>query len=406
MTDPRSIILSQINDFMERYPWYAQYLKPSEETLSFNDFPLMTEEILLNHYYHANLNEKHELAVYRTSGTSSGIRKQVFYSKDDDERYLQTKVRVFRQFLDGTDCHRVLSDMGTGHAANTAAYVFRSMSLDCQSISFELPVEEHILSLQAYKPDVLYTMPSILDSIISHSDDVTRYGIKKIILVGEIAPLRWQSNIARLFCLEESDILDTYGSIEVGLIAAYDHRIKRYVIVEGMFAETVSLEHLGFEQSSVESSSEGVLVVSCPERAFLPGIRYVMYDVVRNFSEQVVDGQTRYTFESIVKRVGNEIKHGEKISIYDIENVVYHWVKHALIRVKVDANELYIFIKSEELTPALEKKIHEEIQSCIPEIGKMIENRLLKNIQVVSVPKNEELLSGSKKNKKLYHSHP
>lgn len=135
----------------------------------------------------------------------------------------------------------------------------------------------------------------------------------------------------------------------------------------------------------------------------MPAIRFVTYDVVRDFRPVMIGGVEKQSFASIVKRVGRELKHGEKISLYDIEQVVYRHIEDAIIRVKVRNNALTIYIKSKSALNSTAPAIREEIRECIPEIGMMIRNHLLDDIEVFIVANGETLESGQVKNKKLYY---
>lgn len=382
------------------FPWYKRLIGGEKTSYSLQNLPLMTSEILDTHYYTQCSDPS--LAVYRTSGTSTGRRKAIFYSEEDDKNYIDIKTKLFGELLAGSGCTRALADMGTGHAANTALSIFERLGLEKSSIPFELPIEQHIERLQAFKPELLYTMPSILDHIVYAAGNPRDFGIRKIILVGEIATLGWQRNMARLFGLDPRDIVDTYGSIEMGTIAYYSHALGRYILADGIFAEGLGTETLGGDLRPL-GKNESILVLTSTVRKMMPAIRFVTYDVVRDFRPVMIGGVEKQSFASIVKRVGRELKHGEKISLYDIEQVVYRHIEDAIIRVKVRNNALTIYIKSKSAVNSTAPAIREEIRECIPEIGMMIRNHLLDDIEVFIVANGETLESGQVKNKKLYY---
>ncbi|WP_342481685.1 2,3-diaminopropionate biosynthesis protein SbnA [Paenibacillus sp. FSL L8-0340] len=382
------------------FPWYKRMIGGEKTSYSLQNLPLMTSEILDTHYYTQDSDPS--LAVYRTSGTSTGRRKAIFYSEEDDKNYIDIKTKLFGELLAGSGCTRALADMGTGHAANTALSIFERLGLEKSSIPFDLPIEQHIERLQAFKPELLYTMPSILDHIVYAAINPRDFGIRKIILVGEIATLGWQRNMARLFGLDPRDIVDTYGSIEMGTIAYYSHELGRYILADGIFAEGLGTEALGGDLRPL-GKNESILVLTSTVRKMMPAIRFVTYDVVRDFRPVMIGGVEKQSFASIVKRVGRELKHGEKISLYDIEQVVYRHIEDAIIRVKVRNNALTIYIKSKSAVNSTAPAIREEIRECIPEIGMMIRNHLLDDIEVFIVANGETLESGQVKNKKLYY---
>ncbi|MDF2935391.1 MAG: hypothetical protein K0Q90_764 [Paenibacillaceae bacterium] len=397
---PLDKLQKKLQEITGVFPWYNELLGKELTSCTLQDLPLMSAEILEAHYY--NKPADPALAVYRTSGTSSGRRKSIFYSEEDDRHYVDIKTKLFGQLIAGSGCTRALADMGTGHAASTALDIFQRLGLEGDAIPFELPVEEHIERLQAFKPDLLYTMPSILDHIVHAAPDPRAFGIRRIILVGEVATPQWQQNMAELFGLHPNHITDTYGSIEMGTMAYYSHEAGRYLFAEGIYAEGIEAQELGLEIEPL-GSDEHILAVTSFVRRELPALRFVTYDVVRDLRTVSVDGVERQSFQAIVKRVGKELKHGEKISLYDIEQAVYRHVPEAIVRVKVRDNALAVHIRSKSLLHTAIPAIRTEIRECIPEIGLMIQNRLLDDIEVFAVERDEPPERAQVKNKKLYY---
>jgi len=379
----------------ETFSWYKEMLEQKG-----GEYPLITGEILDKNYYNKDMDG--DYAVYLTSGTSSNNRKKIFYSMEDEEAYLKTKSKVFEDVIKNTEIKRAISDMGTGHAEKTAQLIFDRLGLEGTTISFELPIMQHVEKMKEFKPQLLYIMPSILDSIIAAAEDVLEFGVEKIVLVGEVASIEWIKRIAEKFSIKEEDIIDTYGSIEMGVIASYNHEIGRYVIHDGYFGKVVSAEEIEMESDSIKED-EGILVITCFHRKTFPALNFVTYDVVKDFKTIEIGGKKYQTFKNIVKRVGKELKHGEKISIYDIENAVFKHLSEAQIRVTVKNNRLVIYILSNELTDLLLETIKKSINEAIPEIGEMIKNGILEEIQVINASKEMMPEENSKKKKKLYY---
>ncbi len=398
---PIDELQAKVIETIRIFPWYKELIRIHSANLieSLEQLPLMTTTLLKAYYYHQP--EDPSLNVYLTSGTNSGRRKAILYSEEDENHYIQIKAQLFNELIRGSGCIKAVADMGTGHAANTSLNIFKQLGLEGHSISFELPIQQHINQLQTIQPDLLYTMPSILDHIINETKTPRMFGIRKIILVGEIAPLKWQSNIARIFGLHRHDIIDTYGSIEIGTIAYYSHNLNRYILIDGMLAEGIETSELN-EGLEPLGENEKILVLTSLTRKLLPAIRFVTYDVVRDFRPVLVNGVIKMSFQAIVKRVGRELKHGEKISLYDIEQAVYQHVEDAIIRVRVQNNVLNVQIKSKSNITSALSAIRQEIRECIPEIGMMIRNGLLDDIQVIAAKEDQLMESGQIKNKKIY----
>ncbi|MCD9022517.1 CoF synthetase [Cohnella sp. NL03-T5] len=396
-----------MDQVLEVFPWYEQLLRDNgvdkEAIQSIRELPLFTSELLEQHYYNQEqpFGRQDNVTAYRTSGTSSLRRKTIYYSAEDEQNYLDIKADLFQRFLRPSDPCAAISDMGTGHAANTAVEVFTRIGIHADSIPFQQPIEQHLDKLRSFRPQVLYTMPSILDHLLSASaDDLSDYGIRQIILVGEIASPAWLHSVAERLRIPAADITDTYGSIEIGTIAYYSHEHERYLFAEGIEAEGVSAEAL-FSGIDPLGEGESVLVLTSLVRDLFPALRYVTYDIVRDLRPILVAGEWRMSFKAVVRRLGSELKHGEKISVYDIEDVVYRHLKEALVRIHVRANKLSVHIDSDIKDPGIYEQIELELLDRIPEIGIMIRGGMLDALRVI--PSDVAFDSAALKHKKIFY---
>jgi cysteine synthase A/phenylacetate-CoA ligase len=394
---------------VSNFPWYLPQhgFKQEHEAVDMvlERLPIVTASMLEAHYYTENnpLAQRDDLYCYRTSGTSSGRRKTIFYSKSDEEEYMRIKLNVFRAILGSHGFQTAMADMGTGHAEATAVEVFSRLGMKVESISFQLPIERHIERLAIFRPEVLYTMPSILDRILHASDDPAAYGIRQVILVGEIASPVWLRQAAKRLGISREQITDTYGSIEIGTIAYFSHEHGRYLLSEGLIAEGIRPEEIGDGLDPLSEKEERVLVLTSTLREAFPALRYVTYDVVRDLRPIMVDGSLQQSFQGIVKRIGPDLKHGEKISIYDIENVVFEHLGDASVRVKVAGNTLIVYIYSPAATTEVMERIQSSLENRIPEIGMMIQARILESIRVLRGTFEDSLYSSAVKNKKIFY---
>ncbi|MDQ0892430.1 phenylacetate-coenzyme A ligase PaaK-like adenylate-forming protein [Paenibacillus sp. V4I9] len=402
-------IMETIHGMKRQFSWYPlghDLERSDEESGALTALPLMSAATLETFYYTENnpFHQRADLNRYQTSGTSSKRRKTIFYSKSDEEAYLRIKLDIFRRILDGHKYRAAMADMGTGHAEATAVEVFRELGMEVETLSFQLPVEQHIERLASFRPEVLYTMPSILDRILLASVDPAAYGICHVILVGEIAAPGWIKRVAERLSIAEEQITDTYGSIEIGTIAYFSHEHRRYLFADGLLAEGVSAESLGEDLEPLTDEQEQVLILTSTVRDSFPALRYVTYDVVRDLRPIMVDGVPRQSFQSIVKRIGPDLKHGEKISIYDIEDVVYRHLGNASVRVNVAGNSLRVYVFSTNATTAVLESIRFDVENRIPEIGMMIRARILAGIQVIGGTFEDSLSRASVKNKKIFYT--
>ncbi|MBP2001498.1 cysteine synthase A/phenylacetate-CoA ligase [Paenibacillus shirakamiensis] len=381
------------NRMNEYYPWLKERsLAAGQDSHPFSEtnLPLLlTAEDLETYYYDVEsplprvMQVSDSLRRYLTSGTSSGRRKQIFYTTGDEAAYLDIKLEVFQHILQDTAEKTAMSDMGTGHAEATALEVFQRLGYSVESISFSLPISQHLERLQAVKPQILYTMPSILERLIQEASNPGNLGIQQVILVGEMASPFWVSRIAEQLNLSDHQITDTYGSIEVGTIAYYSHIHERYILTDGLWAEGVESERLGQDFSPLPEG-EQVLVLTSAWREAFPVVRYVTYDVVRDLRPIQVDGELRQSFKCIVKRIGPDLKHGEKISIYDIESNVYKHIASARVTLALAGNTLQVYLEDANLTAEIMHSVQQDIEQCIPEIQQMIISGLLERIEVIA----------------------
>ena len=184
-------IMETIYGMKRQFSWYPLGLdleRSDEGNGALTALPLMSAATLERFYYTENnpFLQRADLNRYQTSGTSSKRRKTIFYSKSDEEAYLRIKLDIFRRILDGHKYRTAMADMGTGHAEATAVEVFRELGMEVQSLSFQLPVEQHLERLASFRPEVLYTMPSILDRILLASVDPAVMGFAMLFWLGKL----------------------------------------------------------------------------------------------------------------------------------------------------------------------------------------------------------------------------
>ncbi|WP_435165961.1 AMP-binding protein [Paenibacillus glycanilyticus] len=371
------------------YPWYKE-MTGDNKSFNWEDVPLLTQDRLLPYYESDEKAVPLDWNVYRTSGTSGNKRKAIYYDASDEDAYIQYKKEMFAELLKNYEVSRALSDMGTGHAEATAVQIFEELGLACESVPFGLPAAAHLIRIAEYQPDVLYTMPSLLDGMLRVAPPDFNWGVQCVILVGEPAPPAWRQRVAERLGITERDVMDTLGSIEIGTIAYYDRSIERYVVMDGIIAEGVEPAEAGLPDVELPAGEQLLVLTSLVRRRF-PALRFVTYDVVRDLRVEERDGKRMTTFDAIVKRVGPELKHGEKISIYDIENAIFKHVRQAVVKVLVNGNKLQVNITTaDDLNEDVRTEIRDELHSTIPAIGAMIRGGLLEQMDVLFLGKDTD----------------
>jgi phenylacetate-coenzyme A ligase PaaK-like adenylate-forming protein len=296
------------------HPWYAELLDSggSEEPP-----PLVTRELLDRHTVDGV--ETDDQIAFTTSGAASGKPRRVPWNGEEMALNNDLKRRQWASHVGERD--RVAIDVGLGLATHSASSVFTSLGCQCLELPFDLQVGEHIRALAEFFPDVLYSMPSIVDALLAEGRLVR--SIERLILVGEPCSDVWMKLTADRLGITVADILDTYGCAEVGLIACGCPVCGRMHFVDEVIPEVVPPDALNDEWSAEAlGEAESVLVVTSRFRTGLPIVRFVTYDIVRNFGLERCGESMRLGVDAVLGRIGDEIKHGERISVYDIERGV------------------------------------------------------------------------------------
>lgn len=367
------------------FPWYAQLLGDKQVDASrLETLPVITEELLTQHYYHAEHRLPGQYHSYLTSGTTSGKRKRILYSDNDQRIYLQQRMGIIRDFC-GEGHVRACADLGTGHAAATAGEIFQAMGCEVELIDFTRPIEQHIEVLNRFKPDIFFTMPMILDCLIATGK--LDFQPKRIIVLGDVASLAWQRKVADYFHIKPGQVLDLFGSIEIGSIAFFDHALGRYRFDPYLLPEVVPVQSL-YPDAGYRGEG-GILLLTSFAREYFPAVRFVTNDLIEGFAQETLEGRTVYTYQRCLGRFAGEFKHGEKINLSDIsdamaKNLPYH-------RYDLDDHDggLVIRIAAASIPAQVSEAIKHDLLSRNPDIAQMIASGLVGDIRIQCVDAQE-----------------
>ncbi|MDQ3157594.1 MAG: hypothetical protein M3Q98_12870 [Actinomycetota bacterium] len=313
----------------------------------------------------------------------------------DDDHYVQQRGRLFADFLaTPPDGSIAVSDLGTGHAASSARRIFLELGLDAKDITFQAPIDEHIVQLNAWQPYVLFTMPMILDQILQSPRELTARP-RKIIVVGDLAPPLWRANVAARFGIEFEDVLDVVGSIEIGAIAYSDVQSGRYVFHDHIIAEVTDHPSLVGAQPQCRDHGDGMLVLTSLTRDYFPAIRYVTGDLISGLQRRELNGRTVTTCDRILGRVSGDVKHGERISSYDLSQAMAKVFPGHAFEV-IDDKTLCIRVVTEVVTEGERLALQDAIRAAAPDVATMLDAGLVGSIDVVAISV-DALLSGRAK---------
>lgn len=381
------------------FRWYDELVRASGYDADGDPgrLPLLDDAVLSRHYYNAEHPHLGECQSYYTSGTSTGARKRILYSAADHELYVRERHRIFSAFVT-PDCRVACADLGTGHAASSADEIFRAMGLESHSINFRRPLGEHVEFLNALRPDVLFTMPMILESLI-HTGEL-RFAPKKIIVVGDVASRAWKEHVLAHFSLRRGDLLDIVGSIEVGSIAHECFDCGLYHFDTHITPEAVAPELIDGDYAPAGGAR--ILLLTSSARTVFPAVRFVTNDLVEGFTTHTCGGRRVFAIERITGRVGPELKNGEKVSLYDISEAVNRYLPGSRFEVYKDSRRFVIRVCSRDFTDDKAEQIKLFVRRKNPDVNQMIQSSLVADIEVCSVavgdlsnaPKKSFLMKG------------
>src|SRR3954452_20506748 len=147
--------------------------------------PILRDDDLERTYYATSVAPDANEQTFFTSGTATGVRKQVRWSARDHERYVRHRAEFFGSLI-ADDCRTACSDLGTGHAASSATEIFAALALEATDIDVSWPVERHVERLRESQPDILYTMPMILEHVVANGGPGC--APRWVFVLGDLAP--------------------------------------------------------------------------------------------------------------------------------------------------------------------------------------------------------------------------
>ena len=366
----------------QTFKWYDGLIREANFDLDGDPsrLPYIDEHILTQHYYEAHDLNLQDLSAYYTSGTATGARKRILYSSEDHNLYVAQRQKIFARFL-SPECKTACSDLGTGHAASSALEIFKRLGIECFHIDFRRPVEDHIALLNERQPDVLFTMPMILDSLIMNGG--LHFRPRKIITVGDVASTAWKKRIVDFFSLQRKDLLDIVGSIEVGSVAYECFDCGLYHFDDHIIPETVAPAELYKDFTGLGTAE--ILILTSLARFVFPAARFITNDLVEGFTTRNCGNVERYSFERIIGRVGSEFKNGENISLYDVNEAVNTFLPTSPFEVRKDAGKFSIRVCSTDFTEEIGERIKNFVKELNPNSFQMVESSLVEDIEVCNV---------------------
>lgn len=387
---PAGSVASLADEYARRFPWYRDLLDrrgvaPAASPVSLTDLPLIDHEVLSRHYYEADSGHLPDASVFRTSGTSTGQRKRILFAPSDDDAYVAQRKALFQDFLGGVRPGEVaVADLGTGHAAASARRIFEELGFEARDIDFESPIREHVAKLNAWRPDVLFTMPMIMDRLLQ-SPEPLHISPRKIMVVGDVAPENWRRRVAERFGIGTGDVLDVFGSIEIGAIAYSCAETGLYHFHDHIVPEVVAPADLYRDgDAPAMPPGSGILLLTSLSRRYFPALRYVTGDVVVGLRTITWRGRSVHAFDRIDGRFGGDFKHGERVSNHDLCQAVSEVLPGAAFEVSAQGG-LEIRVVASDLSAFQAGEIRRLIRAASPDVAQMIDSGLVEDIKVTAI---------------------
>lgn len=375
----------------QRFPWYRDLLlrRGTLGSGDLADLPLIGTDLLSAHYYTADHPHLPDASAYHTSGTSGGQRKRILYSPADEDAYVAQRRQLFGEFTRSVPRGAVaVADLGTGHAAASARRVFLELGFEAHDIDFTRPVDEHVAKLNAWRPDVFFTMPMILDRLLQ-----ARPGLdirpRKIMVVGDVAPPAWRAHVAERFGLRPEDVLDVFGSIEIGAIAYSCAQTGLYHFHDHILPEVVPARELARltanDRVPTRQEGSGALLLTSLTRSYFPAVRYVTGDAVTGLRRIRHDGREVFAFERIDGRLAGDFKHGERISNHDLAQIMAEVFPGRPFEA-ADDDGLVIRVVADTVGDDQLAAVRAAVDRQAPDVAQMIASGLVGPVRVTAVP--------------------
>lgn len=167
--------------------------------------------------------------------------------------------------------------------------VIHARDLTSTSVRPEL-LDAHLERIRASEPHLLRGMPMFLLLLARRLQATGQVPPKvgRIIVQDALAPARLKRELAATF---GASVRETYGSSELGSIAAEDAADQRYGGALSLVPDLVWVEVLGIDGTPVPAGEPGILTISSTVNRAMPLLRYQVGDVGRLVEEPSPTGR-------------------------------------------------------------------------------------------------------------------
>jgi phenylacetate-coenzyme A ligase PaaK-like adenylate-forming protein len=216
--------------FRHACTWFPAFV-PADAG-GFDDLPFADHELTAKWYAKA----VHASRSFSSTGTS-GHPKSVPWTPAEDAWYVGEKQDLFALWL--SDCARAFISLAVGHNAGSAARVMEGLGLDVHDAGLST-LAAQCEAIVTFAPQVLYCSPSILARLIGGLRERGHRSpsVRRVITNGEVLLPSMRAQVQDFFALGDADVMDTYGSTEIGTIAYTCATCGAYHMLDGLYPET------------------------------------------------------------------------------------------------------------------------------------------------------------------------
>ena len=344
--------------------------------------------------------------VFASTGTS-GYPKPIPWCPQEERWYVGEKQDLFAPWLRGLS--RAFVSLAVGHNANSARVLLRNLGLDVHDAALT-PLADQADALLADDPELIYASPSILLRLLDTLEARGR-GLSHVRLVitnGEVVPPGARDRLRAALGLAADAVVDTYGSTEIGTIAATCRACGALHFLPGLFPEPVPPTLVGDLAVAAGPGVTGgatvptvrpptVLAVSSLKRTSFPVVRFVTYDVVSGLRRTRCGDAERFTIDAVLGRCDDILTYGELFSVHDLAQALAGPLRGRRWLVGSAPNDLTIVVEEASATArrsAAETRrvVLAAVRAGFPVHRRMIEADLLAPPAVHVVPDLEPVL--------------
>jgi hypothetical protein len=283
---------------------------------------------------------------FSSTGTS-GYPKPVAWTTEEDDWYVGEKRELFAPWLDG--CTRAFISLAVGHNASSARTVMEELGLEAHDAGLSA-LQDQCEVITTFAPEVLYCSPSILANLIAALQRRGQWptSVRRIITNGEVLFGSARAHAQRFFGIGPAELMDTYGSTEIGTIAHSCGACGAFHFLGGLYPEAGPAEVADPGGQARRWPGTVVLAVSSVKRTSFPVVRFVTYDVVQGLRRSVCRGVRQFAFDRILGRCDDVLNYGELFSTYDLGDLIGRRLPGARWLAFNPRNDLTIVIEGTE----------------------------------------------------------